>query len=337
MCLLTSGGTTVPLEKRTVRFIANFSTGSRGSALAETMLRDQGYAVVFLHRDGSCAPFLHIAHTAIDKKPQSDALDITAAAMDEFQRHTDGEGRRMMLIPFTTVHEYLRLLEENCKALEETSGSEGMVVLAAAVSDFWIPQEELGEHKIQSAAGGEALTLQLKPVPKRLKELADQWCPSAFVASFKLETDPGLLFSKATQALRLYDVDAVVANLLDKRYYELSVVTKSEAGTGAGEHGSAGGNAMRPCRGGEPSHSTSTVDDESALNVERRLRWIAETSLGDRDHGQGFAVVELSVSDRSTGHDASSAIQGREWRSDWTPSLERALASELARMHRSRG
>ena len=31
IALVTSGGTTVPLEKRTVRFIDNFSTGGRGA------------------------------------------------------------------------------------------------------------------------------------------------------------------------------------------------------------------------------------------------------------------------------------------------------------------
>lgn len=33
--IVTSGGTTVPLEKNTVRFIDNFSTGARGATSAE--------------------------------------------------------------------------------------------------------------------------------------------------------------------------------------------------------------------------------------------------------------------------------------------------------------
>lgn len=33
--LISSGGTTVPLERRTVRFLDNFSTGTRGSICAE--------------------------------------------------------------------------------------------------------------------------------------------------------------------------------------------------------------------------------------------------------------------------------------------------------------
>ena len=47
--LVTSGGTTVPLEKNTVRFIDNFSAGTRGSASAEKFLA-QDYAVIFLYR-----------------------------------------------------------------------------------------------------------------------------------------------------------------------------------------------------------------------------------------------------------------------------------------------
>lgn len=53
---ITSGGTAVPLEKNTVRLIENFSTGLRGSQLAEHYLR-KGWAVVFLYRDRSVLPF----------------------------------------------------------------------------------------------------------------------------------------------------------------------------------------------------------------------------------------------------------------------------------------
>ncbi len=65
ICLVTSGGTTVPFEKNTVRFLDNFSQGTRGAASAEQFLeeaasseREEGaYAVVFLHRQGSLRPF----------------------------------------------------------------------------------------------------------------------------------------------------------------------------------------------------------------------------------------------------------------------------------------
>lgn len=51
-----SGGTTVPLEHNTVRFVDNFSAGTRGSASAEYFL-EHGYAVIFMHRVKSLEPF----------------------------------------------------------------------------------------------------------------------------------------------------------------------------------------------------------------------------------------------------------------------------------------
>lgn len=63
LALVTSGGTTAPLEHTGVRFIDNFSTGKRGSAIAENLLSGNGddgtsYAVVFLVRKGGLTPFM---------------------------------------------------------------------------------------------------------------------------------------------------------------------------------------------------------------------------------------------------------------------------------------
>ncbi|XP_007492997.1 phosphopantothenate--cysteine ligase isoform X2 [Monodelphis domestica] len=56
--LVTSGGTKVPLEARTVRFLDNFSSGRRGAVSAESFL-SAGYGVLFLHRARSAFPFAH--------------------------------------------------------------------------------------------------------------------------------------------------------------------------------------------------------------------------------------------------------------------------------------
>ena len=55
-CLITSGGTTAPLERNTVRFIDNFSKGTRGATSAEYFI-NEGYAVIFLNRAMSIQPF----------------------------------------------------------------------------------------------------------------------------------------------------------------------------------------------------------------------------------------------------------------------------------------
>lgn len=54
--LVTSGGTSVPLEKNTVRSVENFSTGTRGSRSTEYFLRT-GHPVIFFYRSTSIKPF----------------------------------------------------------------------------------------------------------------------------------------------------------------------------------------------------------------------------------------------------------------------------------------
>ncbi|GIL55597.1 hypothetical protein Vafri_11141, partial [Volvox africanus] len=61
--VVTSGGTTVPLERRCVRFIDNFSAGTRGALSTERFL-EAGYAVIFLTRSGSQQPFARLLPAA---------------------------------------------------------------------------------------------------------------------------------------------------------------------------------------------------------------------------------------------------------------------------------
>ncbi|KFH02899.1 DNA /pantothenate metabolism flavoprotein [Toxoplasma gondii MAS] len=57
VAFITSGGTNVPIERNTIRFIANFSTGRRGAALCEQFLL-AGYYVIFLSSPNSIQPFV---------------------------------------------------------------------------------------------------------------------------------------------------------------------------------------------------------------------------------------------------------------------------------------
>ena len=53
----------MPLENQTVRFIDNFSAGTRGATSAEYFLQ-AGYAVIFLHRQFSLLPYSrHYSHS----------------------------------------------------------------------------------------------------------------------------------------------------------------------------------------------------------------------------------------------------------------------------------
>ncbi|KAI4826971.1 phosphopantothenate--cysteine ligase [Gymnodraco acuticeps] len=233
--LITSGGTKVPLESRTVRFLDNFSSGRRGASSAEYFM-DSGYAVIFLHRHRSLYPYTRVFSTinmldALMFRGEEEAssgevvvnqqvLPNIAKALKRYQEVK--EGNLLLPIEFSTLSEYLHLLKAAAQALSAI-GPMAMFYLAAAVSDFYIPASEMPEHKIQSSNG--PLQLSLNMVPKILSPLVKDWAPQAFVISFKLETDASILLDKARRALDTYRHQAVVANVLDSRRGYVVVVT----------------------------------------------------------------------------------------------------------------
>uniref|UniRef100_A0A2A4JKV2 DNA/pantothenate metabolism flavoprotein C-terminal domain-containing protein n=1 Tax=Heliothis virescens TaxID=7102 RepID=A0A2A4JKV2_HELVI len=231
--LVTSGGTTVPLEHNTVRFVDNFSAGTRGASSAEYFL-EQGYAVIFMHRQKSLEPFtrhftgqklldmLEIQdrgpNTSISVKP--DSVDVLAPVLLRYKAaHAAGA---ILHVSFTTVSEYFWLLRAACECLANL-GARAMLYLAAAVSDFYIPKDRVPTHKMQSACG--APIIQLHLVPKMLAPLVNLWVPEAYVVSFKLETDENLLIPKARAALDKYKHKMVVANLLQTRHHRVILVS----------------------------------------------------------------------------------------------------------------
>jgi len=253
--LVTSGGTTVPLENQTVRFIDNFSAGTRGATSAEYFLQC-GYAVIFLHRQFSLLPFSrHFSHNTrsfldymreengrviVDQEHQYEMLEV-------LREYAKAKRDNMLLIlSFVTITEYLWELREVAKLMQPL-GANAVFYLAAAVSDFFVPRDRMVEHKIQSteefaqdaqAKGtdpdskppaarteGKSLIIDLEPVPKFLKQLVDGWAPEAMIVSFKLETDPKLLVTKARKALEKYAHHLVIGNLLTTRKWEVVFVS----------------------------------------------------------------------------------------------------------------
>ncbi|KAJ5738461.1 DNA/pantothenate metabolism flavoprotein C-terminal [Penicillium malachiteum] len=269
--LVTSGGTTVPLEAQTVRFIDNFSAGTRGATSAEYFLQ-QGYAVIFLHRQYSLLPYSrHYSHSTNcfldfmdEASPSADSpnqnhgpIQVRSEYQDEMRdvlrkyRYAK-QNNRLLLLPFTTVAEYMFELRAMAKLMRPL-GPNALFYLAAAVSDFFIPRSRMAEHKIQSselpanldnssAIGSQEiytgenevqppksqkkLVVNLDPVPKFLHRLVDGWAPDgSMVVSFKLETDPSLLVYKARTALQRYSHHLVIGNLLSTRKWEVVFIT----------------------------------------------------------------------------------------------------------------
>ncbi|KAK4683675.1 phosphopantothenate---cysteine ligase (ATP), partial [Tremellales sp. Uapishka_1] len=259
--LVTSGGTTVPLEANTysitppslllsrlithsdsVRFLDNFSAGTRGATSAEYFL-SAGYAVIFLHRLHSLRPFSrHYSHSL---NPFLDLLSVvpssSSSSSSDDQIIVDPTNSKQLLpilkayhrsqsegtilsIDFQTVNEYLWLLK-SVTAIMAPLGRRGMFYLAAAVSDFFLPEERVAEHKIQSVRG--SLSLEMDQVPKVLRPLVQEWTPEGYIVSFKLETDLPLLIPKSQAALSRYGHQLVIGNTLHTRKSEVVFVERS--------------------------------------------------------------------------------------------------------------
>ncbi|XP_020590544.1 phosphopantothenate--cysteine ligase 2-like isoform X2 [Phalaenopsis equestris] len=227
---VTSGGTTVPLEQRCVRYIDNFSSGHRGATSTEYFVKS-GYAVIFVHRRGSCQPycrylpedsFLEFFEISNDSEIQVCRPHAPAVKKAIKEYHSAVNGGLLLKLPFTTIFEYLQIIEVVATSMS-CLGPRGMFYLAAAVSDFYVPWESMAKHKIQSTAG--PLDMRLTQVPKMLRILRIEWAPSAFCVSFKLETDPDILLQKAESALSKYQMHVVVANELATYKREVILVT----------------------------------------------------------------------------------------------------------------
>jgi hypothetical protein len=150
IALVTSGGTLVPLEHNMVRFIDNFSTGTRGATSAECFLA-QGYAVLFLHRKSSKLPFTRAFSKTVTALniPTNHPLRIDAPIQETDIVLREVECARLasakhfyLPVEFETLDQYLALLETIARRLGQW-GPRVCFYLAAAVSDFYIPEEKV--------------------------------------------------------------------------------------------------------------------------------------------------------------------------------------------------
>jgi phosphopantothenate-cysteine ligase len=170
------------------------------------------------------------------KRPAKDVVSLNRGLVYSSRVHKALRERssalqegRLLTIPFRTVEEYIAKLQICAEGLDVCQ-SLTIFYLAAAVSDFYVPRSERSEHKIQGKdnSGEEGLVLKLKPVPKILGTLRKKWAPSAFVVSFKLETDPDLLRTKAERAVERYGCHMVIGNLLQSRHEKVFILTPED-------------------------------------------------------------------------------------------------------------
>ncbi|KAL3955034.1 hypothetical protein ACCO45_010597 [Purpureocillium lilacinum] len=261
--LVTSGGTTVPLEKQTVRFIDNFSAGTRGATSAEKFL-EAGYAVIFLHREFSLLPTASSTSCARDEdgrvgvRPGDDGK--VRGVLRKYRKAKEKD--MLLMLPFVTIGDYLHVLRAVSRLMGPL-GPSGLLVR------LFVPADRMSEHKIQSTDAvksfestsdqnapaqqkpqqkqpseseeeeeafdnfdasprvprSKRLVIDLDPVPKFLKNLVDGWAPQGMIISYKLETDPSILVHKARYSLDRYQHHLVIGNLLSTRKWEVVFVS----------------------------------------------------------------------------------------------------------------
>ena len=402
IALVTSGGTAAPLEHNCVRFLDNFSTGTRGAYAVEEFTK-RGYAVIHLKRSGSISPFGRIlggelkcgrggptfdslgalfdiehVNLGVDEEEEEDYYgllqdieDVDEESIEEknnnnnnsknsdpwmysnssnnqhHQSATHGSRKKkrdgeltlnprlisspllqstlraykrikhqglLLTMEFRTVEDYLTKLQYCCEAIN-TCGSLGLVYLAAAVSDFYVPDEKKALHKIQSRDYGiksqassamsassfgtessstsqedpaentlqiqsdNTLKLTLYPVPKVIPFLRHDWCPNAFVISFKLETDISILRQKAVMAMERYNVNMVIGNELNSRYEKVFVLSRKQCDDDFGD---------------DITNSNKTGDETSSSDLPEGFQ-IAEVTSA-----HGLAMVGPTLSNSPT-------------------------------------
>lgn len=242
--IITSGGTYVPLEKNMVRSIENISTGTRGAYSAEYFLK-AGFSVVFFHREGSHLPF------TVDIPSKYDLLVAIGSNLDSNEDHSGllenerfkkivkasrnliNYSDRIFMMEFGSVHEYFNGIDyiiSHCKEFPTCI----IFFLAAAVSDFYIPENLLSKNKISASSelalssGNEfqtpSITLELYSTPKYAQYIRNEM-PYCFLVLFKLETEIETLYKKSDKLLKMCNANVVCANLLQSRRDNVIIFT----------------------------------------------------------------------------------------------------------------
>ncbi|KAF0682643.1 Aste57867_25280 [Aphanomyces stellatus] len=246
VALVTSGSATVPLNTDSVMDAVSF--GDRGAATAEQFLR-AGYAVVFLSRRGSLAPFSrHFQAYIRDNlfmsmlQVQSDNT-LVVNSQDVSQRDhiatvlKDAHATQECLfhLRFDTVQQYLFYLRAASEQID-AAGTRAMIVLAASVLEYYVPSMSassaatVGVNLTTNSAEKTqetALALNLVRVPNLIRKIRQEYAPKAFLVTLKSVEDANQINNVAYAELERWGIDAVLADS-PSRKREMAIVSEQE-------------------------------------------------------------------------------------------------------------
>lgn len=203
--ILTSGGTQVGLNSAYA--LENFSTGTRGSKLAECFCENKQY-IIYLCRKGSVLPFER-------REKEANHEDL-----ESYIYKAKKKLKYVVFEQFELFSEYEAKLRGLCQLLQKELPQKPLLIISsAAVSDFNLPAED----QRQFLAPKEEL--KMEKTKNSLKELAQQGCQ---IISFKLETDQQILEKKSLESFDKYGSKMVIGNLLQSRYEEIFIYFKDK-------------------------------------------------------------------------------------------------------------
>ncbi|XP_952347.1 uncharacterized protein TA12810 [Theileria annulata] len=195
--IITSGGTTVNLDHFGIRFIDNFSTGTRGSEIAEFFLMND-YLVIFISRRNCNLPFLKSLFNNDKPYQLLDSFSVTNDSSFKFEPTEEFKSlvlrdlnsykqykSRLFLQYFTTLSEYresLNVIIKCCNKFKENVA----YCLVAAASDFKFSYDSLMKEKFSSK---NVVNLVLEPLPKVRKMIREICGDYPMLCCFKMSTN----------------------------------------------------------------------------------------------------------------------------------------------------
>ena len=171
-----------------------------------------GYDVIFLYRSESSArPFRSRLN-----------LELTGEEFQQIKTESEIHSNRLREIPFTSLAQYLTLLEKCALEINSKNGTK-IILLAAAVSDFDVCQS--ANQKIDSSSSFSEI--KLKKVEKVISKLTSSWAPLVATFSFKLETNENLILKKSEKYFQ-QGVKGVIGNELLTRRKRIYFISKNQ-------------------------------------------------------------------------------------------------------------
>ncbi|RHY81524.1 hypothetical protein DYB26_006175 [Aphanomyces astaci] len=248
VALVTSGSATVPLNSDSVMDAVSF--GDRGAATAEQFLR-AGYAVIFLSRQGSLAPFsrhfqayirdnsfMSMLHVQPDKSLFVKSRDTSQRDHIASVLQAAKETRENVFhLCFSTVQQYLFYLQAATKAVD-AAGTRAMIVLAASVLEYYVPSSSSSTGVPSSSTPADtaakdkesssSLSLNLIRVPNLIRKIRQEYAPKSFLVTLKSAANKNQIYNVAFEELEKWGVDAVLADS-PALPGEMALVSESES------------------------------------------------------------------------------------------------------------